>query len=321
MNPFTDLIDVASEVCGSVVVEASDEFFAPKENLILADPPVFIAGRYTEHGKWMDGWESRRKRIAGHDWCVIQLGFPAALHGVDIDTSFFVGNFPSHCSLEARLGEERWETILPQMRLQGGTHNFFELPGDTAYDHVRLNIFPDGGVARLRLFGVGLPDWEEFRGSRDRVDVASAVNGGLVLAASDMFFGSKNNLILPRRPANMGGGWETKRRRGPGYDWIIVRLGTHATIHEIQVDTEHYKGNYPESCSIDACPPAIRLTEELATGKAPWAEIVPRTPLQADRTHTFPVEGLVDPTHYVRLNIFPDGGISRLRVFASLPEF
>src|SRR6202048_4545221 len=161
MNPFTELIDVASEACGSVVIEASDAFFAPKENLIRVDPPVFISGKYTEHGKWMDGWESRRKRTPGHDWCILRLGFPSALHAVNVDTSFFVGNFPSHCSLEARLGEQRWETIMPQMRLQGGGHNFFELPGDTAYDYVLLNIFPDGGVARLRLFGVGLPDWDE----------------------------------------------------------------------------------------------------------------------------------------------------------------
>ena len=320
MNPFTDLIDVASEACGSVVIETSDDFFAPKENLIRVDPPVFIPGKYTDQGKWMDGWESRRKRTPGHDWCIVRLGFPSALHGADIDTSYFVGNFPSHCSLEARLGGERWETILPQMRLQGGTHNFFELPGDTAYDHVRLNIFPDGGVARLRLFGAGLPDWDEFAGPGDRVDVAAAANGGLALAASDMFFGSRNNLILPGRPANMGGGWETKRRRGPGYDWIIVRLGRPAIIHEIQVDTEHYKGNYPESCSIDACPPAIVFTEDLVTGEVPWQEILPRTALTADATHTFPIEGQAGPTHYVRLNIYPDGGISRLRVFAALPK-
>ncbi|MDQ6760199.1 MAG: allantoicase, partial [Acidobacteriota bacterium] len=253
-------------------------------------------------------------------WCIVQLGFPAALHGVDVDTSHFFGNFPSHCSVEARFRGDRWETILQQMRLQGGTHNLFDLPGDTAYDQIRLNIFPDGGVARLRLFGVGLPDWDEFTGAKDRVDIASAANGGLVLSASDMFFGSRNNLILPGRPANMGGGWETKRRRGPGYDWIIVRLGTPGVIHEIQVDTEHYKGNYPESCSIEACPLTVALREELENGAAPWREILPRTPLTANATHTFSIEANVGPSHYVRLRIYPDGGISRLRVYAGLPE-
>ena len=167
---------------------------------------------------------------------------------------------------------------------------------------------------------VGLPDWDEYSSARDRVDLASAANGGLVLSASDMFFGSRNNLILPGRPANMGGGWETKRRRGPGYDWIIVRLGTPGVVREIQVDTEHYKGNYPESCSIDACPPAIVLKEELENGTAPWREILPKTPLTANATHTFPIEATAGPSHYIRLNIYPDGGISRLRVYAALSK-
>ncbi|MGI8741368.1 MAG: allantoicase [Bryobacteraceae bacterium] len=316
MNPFTDLPDVASEACGAVAIEASDDFFAPKENLIRTDAPIFIPGKYTDKGKWMDGWESRRKRTPGHDWCIVRLGFPAALHAVDVDTSHFLGNFPSHCSLEARMGDGPWFPQLDRVRLQGGTHNLFELSGAAGpFDHVRLNIFPDGGVARLHVYGTGLPDHT----SRRPMDLACAANGGLVLAASDMFFGSKNNLILPGRPANMGGGWETRRRRGPGYDWIIVRLGAPGAIRSIRVETEHYKGNYPDSCSVDACWSENAAAQDLAIGRIAWEEIVPRQKLEADATHEFPVEAGTQRSH-VRLNIYPDGGISRLRVFASLPE-
>src|SRR5260370_23662535 len=174
MNPFTDLIDVASEACGAKVLEASDDFFAPKENLIRTDAPVFIPGKYTDHGKWMDGWESRRKRTPGNDWCIVRLGFPASLHAVDVDTSHFIGNFPSHCSIEARLGDNAWEPVLAKMHLQGGTHNLFELAGTERFDHLRLNIFPDGGVARLRVYGLGMPDWSKVSAP---TDLASAANG------------------------------------------------------------------------------------------------------------------------------------------------
>lgn len=315
MNPFTDLPDVASEACGAAVLEASDEFFAPKENLIRTESAVFIPGKYTDNGKWMDGWESRRKRTPGHDWCIVRLGFRAALHAVNIDTSHFLGNFPSHCSLEARLADGPWSLQLDKVRLQGGTHNLFELPGNGPFDHVRLNIFPDGGVARLRVYGTGTPSGL----SQEGTDFACIANGGLVIAASDMFFGSKNNLILPGRPANMGGGWETKRRRGAGYDWIVVQLGAPGVIHAIRVETEHYKGNYPESCSVEACETTDSLVENLVMGRIPWRETVSRRKLEPDATHEFPVTGAATSSH-VRLNIYPDGGISRLRVFASLPK-
>lgn len=316
MNPFTDLVDVACELCGATALEASDDFFAPKENLIRAEAPVFIPGKYTDRGKWMDGWESRRKRTSGHDWCILRLAFPASLEAVDVDTSHFVGNFPSHCSIDALLGDEAWRPVLTKTRLQGGSHNMFELTAAGRFDRVRLNIFPDGGVARLRIYGRGMPDWANV--SRP-ADLASAANGGLVLAASDMFFGSKNNLILPGRPANMGGGWETRRRRGPGYDWIIVRLGAPGTIGAVQVETEHYKGNYPESCSLDAVHAPDALTEDLITGRTPWQSIVPRAQLEADAVHKFPTSETRAFTH-VRLNIYPDGGISRLRVFGDPPK-
>jgi allantoicase len=327
------LIDLASELVGGEALSASDEFFAPKENLLLAKPPVFVSDKYTDRGKWMDGWESRRKRTPGHDWCVIRLGLPGVVRTVDVDTSHFLGNFPEHCSLDGASvagdpAEKDWKPLLVKVRLAGGGHNVFDVQQAGKLTHVRLNIFPDGGVARLRLYGEVIPDLEKLRTSPEPVDVASVVNGGRVLAASDNFFGHEQNLILPGRPANMGGGWETRRRRGPGYDWIIVQLGARANIQQISVETEHYKGNYPDRCSIDlcdtrgdACDAAGTLFQDLITGKVAWTEIVPEAKLEADAVRQFKSELKAIPaaTH-VRLNIYPDGGVSRLRVFGKIVE-
>jgi allantoicase len=327
------LIDLVSELVGGKALSASDEFFAPKENLIKAAAPVFVPDQYTDRGKWMDGWESRRKRTPGHDWCVIRLGLPGVVRTVDVDTSHFLGNFPEHCSLDgASVGgrpveaaddpaEKDWTPLLAKARLTGDGHNFLDTQHPGRLTHVRLNIFPDGGVARLRVYGEVVPDLRKLRRSSEPVDVASVVNGGRVLASSDNFFGHEQNLILPGRPANMGGGWETRRRRGPGYDWIIVQLGARAKIQKISVETEHYQGNYPDRCSIDVCDAAGTLFQDLITGKVAWREIVPAAKLDANAVRHFESElkAALAATH-VRLNIYPDGGVSRLRVFGKIVD-
>ena len=320
------LIDLASEMVGAEALQASDEFFAPKENLLRAAEPVFVADKFTDLGKWMDGWESRRKRAAGYDWCVIRLGLQGILRTIDVDTRYFLGNFPSHCSLDAAATtgvpkERDWKTVLVKSRLQGDSHNLFDVNSSERFTHVRLNIFPDGGVARLRVHGVVVPDIAKLRGAKTPPDLASIVNGGRVIASSDQFFGQQHNLILPGRPANMGGGWETRRRRGPGYDWIIIQLGAPGDIQKVAVETQHYKGNYPDRCSIDACDAPGALEEDLATGRVAWTEILPAAKLEADSVHMFQRELLkfARATH-VRLSIYPDGGVSRLRVFAKILE-
>jgi allantoicase len=243
-----------------------------------------------------------------------------------VDTSHFLGNFPEHCSLDGAMAtgdpaEKDWVPVLAKVRLTGGGHNLFDTQHPGTLTHVRLNIFPDGGVARLRVYGQVAPDLKKLKRSSEPVDVASVVNGGRVLASSDNFFGHEQNLILPGRPANMGGGWETRRRRGPGYDWIIVQLGARAKIQKISVETEHYKGNYPDRCSIDVCDAAGTLFQDLITGKVAWREIVPAAKLEANAARQFESELKAAPaaTH-VRLNIYPDGGVSRLRVFGKIVE-
>ena len=326
---FTALADLASARVGGRAIAASDDFFAPKSNLVKPAAPVFIPGKYTTRGKWMDGWESRRKRTPGHDWCVVTLGMRGRIRGFNVNTAFFTGNFPTQCSIEAldttkpvsgalsaREGLP-WVTILPKSGLRGDSDNFLAIDDDRPWTHLRLNIFPDGGVARLRVYGDVVVDWKRVAPRGRVVDLAAIEHGGLVIAASDMHYGAKDNVIMPGRAANMGDGWETKRRRGPGYDWLILRLGGSGRIRKVEIDTNHFKGNYPDSASLEGCFTPLGTLVEL--GSAEWKEILPQTKLKAHHRHFYSKE-LRDPgpvTH-VRLNIFPDGGVSRFRVHGTL---
>ena len=329
---FTELIDLASEKVGGAVLVASDDFFAPKENLLKPSEPIFIEKKFTDRGKWMDGWESRRRRTPGFDWCIIRLGLPGIVRGVVVDTSYFRGNYPEHCSLEgatfqglpseANLLDEavQWVPLLPQVALTGDTRNQFPIEYDERLTHLRFNIFPDGGVARLRVYGEVMPDWERLKRA-GQIDLAAAENGGLVLSCSDMFFGHRHNLIMPGRAENMSDGWETKRRRGPGHDWAIIKLARPGHIQAIEVDTSHFKGNFPESCSVEAVSTSATENRNLTDPSTRWTNVLPRTKLQAHTRHYFDQElngaGVVS---HLRFNIFPDGGVSRLRVYGTLAE-
>ena len=326
MSEFTELIDLASERLGGAVLYANDDFFAPKENLLKPSAPVFIEGKYTDRGKWMDGWESRRRRTPGFDWCLVRLGAPGRVRGVVVDTSFFRGNYPEQCSLEATALEghpdveeltsetTRWTEILPVSELRGDSHNPFEIESRGRFTHLRFKIYPDGGVARLRVYGEVVPDWNALA-RRGEIDLAAAENGALVLACSDMFFGHRHNLIMPGRAQDMSDGWETKRRRGPGYDWSVIRLATRGEIRRVEVDTAHFKGNYPDTCSLEAADAAGEALIETLQ----WKEVLPRTKLQAHTRHFYEGElKEVGAVTHVRFNIYPDGGVSRLRLYGKL---
>lgn len=324
---FAGLIDLAAERLGGSALIASDEFFAEKENLLKPGRGVFIPDKYTERGKWMDGWESRRKRTPGHDWCIVRLGFAGIISGVDIDTNHFLGNSPAYASIDAcdaPLGTsaeslaamQGWTEILPRSALRPGSQNLFGITTKHRWTHVRLNIYPDGGVARLRVYGRVVPEWSS-PATDGTFDLAFIGNGGNVIAASDMFFGNKENLIMPGRAASMGDGWETKRRRGPGYDWAIVKLGTTGIIKRIEVDTSHFKGNFPDRCSIEYCNAGDKIIDALNWQEFVWKEILPPSTLHADTTRIFEHDlHAPDPCTHVRLNIYPDGGVSRFRVHA-----
>ncbi|MGH9900258.1 MAG: allantoicase [Pyrinomonadaceae bacterium] len=327
---FTELIDLAAERLGGAVLFANDDFFAPKENLLKPAVPVFVEGRYTDRGKWMDGWESRRRRTPGFDWCLIRLGLPGIIRGFVVDTAHFKGNYPEGCSVEACAVEgfpdaeqlmsaaTEWTEILPQSQLRGDSQNLFPVRGTERFTHLRFKIYPDGGVARLRAYGKVVPDWKRL-GRAGEVDLAAVENGGRVVSCSNMFFGHRHNLIMPGRALDMSDGWETRRRRGPGHDWAVIHLGTAGTVRRVEVDTSHFKGNFPESCSLEACDAEGVVVEDSTIPSLPWRDVLPRTRLQAHTRHFYEEEikeaGAVS---HVRFNIFPDGGVSRLRLFGSV---
>ncbi|HEY7565976.1 MAG TPA: allantoicase [Gemmatimonadaceae bacterium] len=326
MTDFTDLIDVAAERLGTSVLLANDEFFGPKERLIKAAPAEWREGVYDEHGKWMDGWETRRRRNEGYDWCVVRLGIPAIVRGVVVDTAWFRGNYPESCSIDAcevegtpalsDLTDARrstWREILPRQPLLGDTRNLFPVDDAQRATHVRLNIYPDGGVARLRVHGEAAPDPRALQPGRE-VNLAAMELGAYVVVCSDMFFGHRQNLILPGRSTHMGDGWETKRRRGPGHDWTLVRLAARGAIERIEIDTDHYKGNAPGSCAVDYCDAAGATAEQLVDAGSKWSPLVAQTPVQPHTRHAFDAPPGTPPATHVRLSIYPDGGIARMRV-------
>ena len=309
MTDAPALVDLAAERLGGAVLAANDEFFAEKENLVREAEPVFVPDRYTDRGKWMDGWETRRRRTPGHDWAVVRLGLPGVLRQVVVDTSHFKGNYPESCSLDARASDDApWVEVLPRAPLQGDFRNQLEIASPYRWTHLRLNIYPDGGVARLRALGEVVADW---RGAEGPVDLAALARGGRVVDVSDRFFGTPDRLLLPDPARGMHDGWETRRRRGPGNDWVIVQLGTEGEVESVEVDTSFFKGNAPGSCALWAC----SSDEEVPPADAEWRQLLPETPLTPDARHEFRDElRRGGPATHVRLDIFPDGGVARLRV-------
>lgn len=319
-NPFSDYIDLAQPRLGSEVVFATDDFFADKARLIDPADPVFIDGKFDDNGKWMDGWESRRKRSTGYDYSVIRFGVPGFIVGVDIDTSHFTGNFPPGASLEACVSNQvipdqsDWVVIHASVKLEGNCHHYLDIQNQQIYTHLRLNIYPDGGIARLRVYGNIKPDLSVSDPS-ELIDLLAMENGGRAIACNDEHFGSMHNLNAPGRGINMGDGWETARRRVPGNDWAILALGCPGVVEKIEIDTAHFKGNYPDRVSIQAAYVHGGVTDSIITESLFWKNLLPEQALEMDKQHYF-IDlnpGVTAITH-IRLNIFPDGGISRVRL-------
>jgi allantoicase len=316
-----DYIDLAQPRLGSRVTFATDDFFADKARLIDPAEPVFIPGKYDDNGKWMDGWESRRKRVPGHDWCVVRLGSPGAIAGFEIDTRHFTGNYPPFAAIEACVSDDDipgddagWVELVARMGLNGNDRVLVPISNERVFTHIRLHIYPDGGVARLRVFGTVHVDWSRVAADKV-VDLLAMENGGRGLIANDEHFGKVENLTAPGRGKDMGDGWETRRRREPGHDWSILQLGHAGVIEEVEVDTAHFKGNYPDRCFIQASAEAPGTPEEIAKQSVAWPVLLPETKLKADHIHRFGEEiAALGPVRFVRLNIIPDGGVSRLRL-------
>jgi len=310
-------LNLAAPENGGAIVSVTDEFFAPAKRMLAGNAPRFIPDRYDAHGKWMDGWESRRRRDDGHDSCVLRI-CQGIVHGVEIDTSHFTGNFAPEASVEAccvatdpDAGTD-WKELVPLTVLAGDSRHVFETGDLGTWTHIRLNIFPDGGIARLRLFGE--PSHEPERVERERLtDLVSEEAGGCALQCNNMHFGDMHNLVSTRPVANMGDGWETRRRREPGNDWVILKLGRKGRLARIEVDTAFFKGNYPARCSLRGI--ALDREEDLESSSANWPVILPAVALGPDQLHIFDsqLKHAGEITH-VRFDIYPDGGVARLRL-------
>ncbi|SUE31941.1 allantoicase [Nocardia farcinica] len=314
---FTELPDLAVRSLGGAVIWADDEFFAEKENLIVPEAPEFRPATYGHRGQVYDGWETRRHRgLPGDAAAVVRLGVPGVIHGVVVDTSWFTGNYPPAISLSALAidgyppaadiaARTDWVPLLDRVPVRGDARNPFPIPSRDRWTHVRLTMHPDGGIARLRVHGEGRPDPALL--GLGPVDLAALENGALVLDCSDRFYGSPHQLLHPGNARRMGDGWETARRRDDGNDWVRIRLAGPGLIRLAELDTSYFLGNSPA---------AARLTGRTTDGTE--VELLPRTPLQPDTRHRFPIAAVAASVEEVRLDIYPDGGLARVRLFGEL---
>ncbi|XP_072026928.1 allantoicase-like [Amphiura filiformis] len=383
---FVELNDLASERVGGKILFATDDWFAVAENLLKPENPVWKEEDFTEFGKWMDGWETRRKRIPGHDWCIIKLGIPGLVYGFDVNTAFFTGNYAPRVSIQAaclenddgfpertsemgsaaseeqfeamkKLNTEAWDEILPMREMGSGNpatcNNILEIPLRKRWTHIRLNMFPDGGIARLRVYGVASPDWANIP-SNQLLDLVAMENGGVCVGYSNVHYGHARNLLTKPRSKVMKDGWETARRldrpailtadencvlQVDGSEWCVFRLGHHGTIKEVEIDTNHFKGNFPDSCTVEGAmvvaPKNKRKVSVARMGPIQqgftglnWRIILPQTKLSAHKQHFFKGAEVQDigAISHVRLTMRPDGGVSRMRLWGykqgtpSIPE-
>jgi allantoicase len=318
---FMTLPDLASRQLGGSAVAANDELFAERENLIKPEPPAYQTYTFGHKGQVYDGWETRRRREPGHDWTIVRLGIAGVVRGIVVDTAFFTGNFPPEVSVEGasvdgypspdELQEAEWIPLVPRSPAAGDSQNRFAVKVPQRVSHVRLCMYPDGGVARLRIHGEAVPD-PRFLGRGD-IDLAALANGGDVTGCSNMFYSSPSNLISPGLARVMGEGWETARRRDAGNDWVEFRLAGPGLVRMAELDTSYFVGNAPGWASLRGC------RFDGVTEDASWVELLPRTRLQPDTRHLFRIAAAPETTH-VRLDVYPDGGMARVRLHGELSE-
>jgi allantoicase len=314
----SDLPDLASRALGGGAVWANDEFFAAADNLVNPEPPGFRPRTFGPKGQVYDGWETRRRRAPGHDEAIVRLGVPGLVRSVVVDTAHFTGNYPPEASVDgccadgypgpAELAGARWFPLVPRAPLGGDARNEFPVDAGYRVTHARLRIYPDGGVARLRVHGEALPDPGLLP---EVLDLAAVEHGGRVVGCSDMFYGSPGNLLLPGPARSMGEGWETRRRRDDANDWVEVRLAGPGVPELVELDTGHFKGNAPGRA-------ALRGLDERAADPADpgaWRDLLPAVDLRPDTRHRFRLPPPAGPVTRVRLDVYPDGGMARLRAY------
>ena len=318
---FTNgLIDLAQPRLGTKVIFKTDDFFASANRIIDPNEPVFKVGVFDKHGKWMDGWESRRKRTAGHDYIILKLGKPGTIKKVNVDTSHFNGNQPAMVSIEGansnsnNLNQLKWELLLSKKKTKASSHHYFNINNKKIFTHIKFNIFPDGGVARLRLYGTIA---KSNKLKNKKINLASLLDGASVIACNNEHFGKAENILAPGKAKNMGDGWETRRRRGKGFDWLILNSLDGKEIDKIEISTHHFKGNFPSHCSLQAAfLPTSKNSKQIVNSSVKWKYLLKDAKLSAKKVHIFKNYLMKkDKINFIKINIFPDGGISRFRLY------
>jgi allantoicase len=314
------LIDLAQPRLGTKIIYKTDDFFASANRVISPSIPIFKEGVFDKHGKWMDGWESRRKRTLGNDYIILKLGKPGKISKIDIDTSYFNGNQPSMVSLEGaysninKINQLKWEPLLSKKKVRANSHHLFNVKNKKTFSHIRFNIFPDGGVARLRLFG-SISKSNKFKNKR--INLASLLDGASVIACNNEHFGKAENILAPGKAKNMGDGWETRRRRGKGHDWLILNSIGGKEIDKIEISTHHFKGNFPSHCSLQGSfISSSKSSKQIVNSSNKWRYLLKNAKLSANKIHMFNNSLMEkEKINHIKINIFPDGGISRFRIF------
>lgn len=318
---FTNgLIDLAQPRLGTKVIYKTDDFFASANRIISPTEPVFKVGVFDKHGKWMDGWESRRKRTEGHDFIIIKLGKPGTIKKVDVDTSHFNGNQPAMVSIEGansnsnKINQLKWQPLLSKKKTRANSHHYFTVNSNKVFTHIKFNIFPDGGVARLRLYG-SIAKSNKLKNKK--INLASLLDGSSVIACNNEHFGKAENILAPGKAKNMGDGWETRRRRGKGFDWLILNSLDGKEIDKIEISTHHFKGNFPSHCSLQAAYlPNSKNSKQIVKSSNNWKYLLKDAKLSANKVHVFKNNLMKkDKINFIKINIFPDGGISRFRIY------
>ena len=318
------MINLADPRYGTKIIFKTDDFFASANRILKPNPPIFKEGIFDKHGKWMDGWETRRRRRKGFDYLIIKIGKPGKIFNVDIDTSYFNGNQPTHASLLACYSNKkpnnktRWIKILDKKKLRPNKNHNFKIKNKSIFTHIKLNIFPDGGVARLRVYGE--VEIKKINSGNKLINLTSVLNGASIVGCNNEHFGKAENVLAPGKGRNMGDGWETRRSRGKNFDWLIIKLGRTGIINKIEIDTHHFKGNYPDRCSVQATYIPKKISNYTVVKKSNrWKSLLNKAQLNANKKHNFKNEKMKkNKINYIRINIYPDGGISRIRTFGKV---
>ncbi len=314
------LIDLAQPRLGSRVIFKTDDFFASAHRIVNPAPAVWKEGVFDTHGKWMDGWESRRKRTEGHDYLILKLGKPGKIKKIDVDTSHFNGNQPSMVSIEGcklssvtNVKNVQWFQVLGKKKTKANSHHFFNISLNKVVTHIKFNIFPDGGVARLRLYGNIAT--ENIKYGNQSINLTAMINGASVIACNNEHFGKAENVLAPGKAINMGDGWETRRRRGSGLDWLIINSVPGKQVEDIEISTHHFKGNFPSHCSVQAVYIKKASPTAIVKNSKKWKYLLNKSKLSANKTHKFKIQLMKNnKINYIKINIYPDGGISRIKL-------